>query len=81
MTKEWLATANIVERSPKVAISLRVDADVLEWFRARGEGYQSLMNAVLRSYATFAQSNASRQPRQDRFASGSKPKQRRTKAG
>ena len=35
---------------PKQAISLRVDHDVLEWFRSTGKGYQSLMNAVLRSY-------------------------------
>jgi uncharacterized protein (DUF4415 family) len=35
---------------PKQAISLRVDQDVLDWFRATGKGYQSLMNAVLRSY-------------------------------
>ena len=35
---------------PKQGISLRVDQDVLEWFRATGKGYQSLMNAVLRSY-------------------------------
>jgi uncharacterized protein (DUF4415 family) len=35
---------------PKEAISLRVDHDVLEWFRSTGKGYQSLMNAVLRSY-------------------------------
>ena len=29
---------------------MRVDHDVLEWFRSTGKGYQSLMNAVLRSY-------------------------------
>ena len=34
----------------KVPISLRVDADVLEWFRESGPRYQSRMNAVLRSY-------------------------------
>lgn len=34
----------------KVPISLRVDADVLEFFRERGPRYQSRMNAVLRSY-------------------------------
>ena len=34
----------------KEAISLRVDADVLAWFRAAGPRYQSRMNAVLRSY-------------------------------
>ena len=34
----------------KTAISLRVDADVLEWFKAQGEGYQTRMNAVLRAF-------------------------------
>ena len=34
----------------KVLISLRVDSDVLEWFREEGPKYQSRMNAVLRSY-------------------------------
>ena len=35
---------------PKATISLRVDADVLEWFKAAGPGYQTRMNAVLRAY-------------------------------
>lgn len=34
----------------KTSISLRVDADVLEWFRAQGPGYQTKMNAVLRAF-------------------------------
>jgi uncharacterized protein (DUF4415 family) len=34
----------------KAQITLRVDADVLDWFRAKGSGYQSQMNAVLRAY-------------------------------
>ena len=34
----------------KVPISLRVDSDVLEFFREAGPRYQSRMNAVLRSY-------------------------------
>jgi uncharacterized protein (DUF4415 family) len=34
----------------KASISLRVDADVLEWFRAKGPGYQTKMNAVLRAF-------------------------------
>ena len=34
----------------KEKISLRVDADVLEFFRAQGGGYQTRMNAVLRAY-------------------------------
>jgi uncharacterized protein (DUF4415 family) len=35
---------------PKAAISLRVDADVLEWFKAQGPGYQTRINAVLRAF-------------------------------
>jgi len=46
--------AKLAAPQPKKAISLRVDADVLEWFRARGKGYQSLMNAVLKSYVDAA---------------------------
>jgi uncharacterized protein (DUF4415 family) len=34
----------------KKSVHLRVDADVLEWFRAQGKGYLTRMNAVLRSY-------------------------------
>jgi len=34
----------------KSLLSLRIDADVLEWFRAQGRGYQSRMNALLRAY-------------------------------
>lgn len=35
----------------KVSVTLRVDKPVLEWFKSRGKGYQSLMNAVLKAYA------------------------------
>jgi uncharacterized protein (DUF4415 family) len=36
--------------APKLSISLRVDADVLEWFKSQGEGYQTRMNSVLRAF-------------------------------
>jgi Uncharacterized protein conserved in bacteria len=35
---------------PKASISLRVDSDVLEWFKSQGTGYQSRMNAVLKAF-------------------------------
>jgi len=35
---------------PKQAISVRLDADVLDFFKAGGKGYQTRINAVLRSY-------------------------------
>ena len=34
----------------KEQIALRVDKDVLEWYRARGSGWQTRMNAVLRAF-------------------------------
>jgi len=34
----------------KAAISLRLDADVLKWFKAQGPGYQTRINAVLRAF-------------------------------
>ena len=34
----------------KALMSLRIDADVIEWFRSQGAGYQSRMNALLRAY-------------------------------
>jgi uncharacterized protein (DUF4415 family) len=46
--------AELVLPGSKQAISLRVDQDVLEWFRSLGPRYQTRMNAVLRSYMTRA---------------------------
>ena len=36
--------------SRKAQIALRVDEDVLNWFKAQGTGYQTRMNAVLRAF-------------------------------
>jgi uncharacterized protein (DUF4415 family) len=37
-------------QAPKTSISLRVEQDVLEWFKAQGPGYQTRINAVLRAF-------------------------------
>jgi uncharacterized protein (DUF4415 family) len=34
----------------KELISLRVDQDVIEWFKAQGPGYQTRINSVLRAF-------------------------------
>jgi uncharacterized protein (DUF4415 family) len=34
----------------KASISLRVDQDVLDWFKAQGPGYQTRINTVLRAF-------------------------------
>ncbi|WP_280951547.1 BrnA antitoxin family protein [Methylocella silvestris] len=31
-------------------MSLRLDADIVDWFKERGPGYQTRMNAVLRAF-------------------------------
>lgn len=34
----------------KIAVSIRLDQDILEWFKARGEGYQTRINDALREF-------------------------------
>ena len=46
---DW-SQAVLVMPSKKKAISIRVDEDVLAFFKRGGDGYQGRMNAVLRSY-------------------------------
>lgn len=45
-----IARQGLKPASGKKSISLRVDADVLEWFKAQGPGYQTRINAVLKAY-------------------------------
>ena len=47
---DWIAEAVLVVPPKKKAISIRVDEDVLDYFKKEGAGYQRRMNAVLRSY-------------------------------
>ena len=42
--------AEIVSPASKNQITLRLDAELLDWFKAGGKGYQTRINAVLRSY-------------------------------
>jgi len=46
---DW-SKAVVVIPPKKKAISIRVDEDVLDYFKKEGAGYQRRMNAVLRSY-------------------------------
>ena len=39
-----------IYRPVKVPVKINYDADVLEWFRSFGKGYQTRMNAALREY-------------------------------
>ncbi len=46
---DW-SNAVIVEPAPKVSVSIRLDGDIVDFFKEGGKGYQTRMNAVLRSY-------------------------------
>lgn len=46
----WFAEARLVLPEPKRQVTLRLDADLLDWFRAEGPGWQTRMNAVLRAW-------------------------------
>jgi len=46
---DWVTTELPLPRR-KIHTSLRLDADMLEWFKAQGRGYQTRINAILRSY-------------------------------
>ena len=41
--------------APKEHINIRIDHDVLQWFRSNGKGYQTLMNNVLRAFVQTRQ--------------------------
>jgi len=43
-------SAELVAPTAKKLISLRIDEDIVEFFRSHGKGYQTRMNAVLRAY-------------------------------
>jgi uncharacterized protein (DUF4415 family) len=46
--------------APKDHINIRVDHDVLEWFKANGKGYQTLINNVLRAFVQSKRSSSVR---------------------
>jgi uncharacterized protein (DUF4415 family) len=47
---DFWSRARPVSSRPKKSVHLRLDPDVLDWFRRQGPGYQTRINAVLRSF-------------------------------
>jgi uncharacterized protein (DUF4415 family) len=57
--KDWSnAVRGAFYRPVKKPVSLRIDADVLDWFQGQGSGYQTRMNAALREYVERHRSRA-----------------------
>ncbi|MES2913612.1 MAG: BrnA antitoxin family protein [Pseudomonadota bacterium] len=50
LSADHWTNAVLPEQSRKKLISLRVDPEVLDFFKAQGPGYQTRMNAVLQAY-------------------------------
>jgi uncharacterized protein (DUF4415 family) len=46
----WEKARVVYPEGPKKQLTVRLDADMVEWFKQKGRGYQTRMNAVLRSY-------------------------------
>lgn len=47
---DFWKSARVVLPPGKTSVHLRLDNDVVEWFRSRGKGHLTRMNAVLRAY-------------------------------
>lgn len=50
LPRDFWEKAKVVMPIEKVMISMRVDADVVAFFKSEGRGYQTRMAAVLRGY-------------------------------
>ena len=52
--EDWYKTAQPARTESKKLLSLRLDSDVIEWFKQQGPGYQTRINAVLKAYMKHA---------------------------
>jgi uncharacterized protein (DUF4415 family) len=50
LDKSFFKHAQVRMPKRKQSVSLRLDPDVLDWFKHKGQGYQTRINAVLRAY-------------------------------
>ncbi len=48
--EDFFRLAKIVVPGPKTPVNIRLDNEVLAWFKKRGKGYQSHINAVLKAF-------------------------------
>ena len=51
LDETFFANARLRMPEKKVSVTIDVDADVLEWFKAQGEEFQQRINAALKIYA------------------------------
>lgn len=69
VSEDWVKQAHVATglmRRPKEnkrQVTVRFDADVLDYFRGQGRGWQGRINAVLRSFMESHQKNTAASPR------------------
>jgi len=51
LTEDFFASAKWRMPKPRVKVTVEVEPEVMEWFRAQGENYQRYLSAALRIYA------------------------------
>jgi uncharacterized protein (DUF4415 family) len=62
----WQAAELLYPKAGKERVTLRLDADVLDWFRSAGPGYQTRINAVLRAFMKTRRAGPGQTPAADK---------------
>ena len=57
---EFWSSARVVMPAGRTSVHLRLDSDVVDWFKANGKGHLTRMNAVLRAYVEAQKHSPSR---------------------
>ena len=47
---DWMEHTRVVFPRAKERVTVRLDADIVDWLKAQGRGYQTRINAILRAY-------------------------------
>jgi uncharacterized protein (DUF4415 family) len=50
LDEDFFREAKVRMPKGKQLVSLRIDSDILDWFKRQGKGYQTRINAILRAY-------------------------------
>ena len=53
--EDFWKDAEVIFPSKKIHLSIRLDDDIVSWFKRFGRGYQTKINSVLRSYISSVQ--------------------------
>ena len=57
------ANAELKNPEPKKGVYIRLDPDILDWLKKQGKGYQTRINAILRSYYEAHKNDSEQHPK------------------